>query len=125
MANNSDLNTVQIKSAFDARLQYFDNMKKYMDTLADAVFADNLMLQYRCLKGLFSLTAPYVKDDPNKKVRTLFKTISSNLAKSNKTSRHAATVQLTKLAELIYFNAKHLMLPQKLDDNEEIDWDKF
>ena len=125
MGNNSDLNTVQIKSAFDARLQYFDNMKKYMDALADAVFANDLVLQYRCLKGLFSLTAPYVKKEPNNDVRELFKKISQNLAKSNKLSKHAATVQLTDLAEKIYFNAKHLMLPQKLDDNEEIDWDAF
>jgi len=122
---DSDLNTVRIKSSFDGRLQYFDNLKKYMDALSDAILVNNLHLQYRALNGMFYLTAPYIKKEPNADAEALFKRIHLNLSMNKMTSDIAAAKDLSELSRLIFFNAKHLLLPQKLDDNEEIDWDSF
>ena len=119
------LSTVKIKSSFDGRLQYFDNVGAFLKAYTESVLSNDLQLQYRTLVGLFNVTSPYIKDEANEQVELLFRKIENNIKHKDYMFQAMAAKTLSETARKVFFNCKHLMLPQKLDDNEDINWDDF
>ena len=117
-------NAVKFKSSFDGRLKYFDTLEIYMETFAKALLTNNLRLQYLSLRGFYSLTAPFIKKEYNKKASELLETIRQNLHIQKPHIKAVMQEKLLFASELLNDNAKHLLLPTNLDEGEEVNWDE-
>ena len=124
MENNPFIeNAVKYKSSFDGRLKYFDTLEIYMATFAKALLNNDLTMQYFSLRGFYSLTAPFITEDANTKSKAILDKVKKNIQVKNSHAKLKVQEQLLEASEVLNHNAKHLLLPTQLDENDDIDWD--
>ena len=121
----TQVNSVAIKPSFDGRLVYFDQLEKLLNNWTSAIIANNLNQQFISLKAYHILTAPYIKKEFNDEVIESFENINNTLSCKDEKIRAGATMRLNNLAYRLFDLSKHLMLPQEMMQNEEIDLEKW
>jgi len=120
------INSVEIKPSYDGRLEYFKSVGLFMSSFAIYKIQDNINGMYNSLEGLYIMVAPYIKMRFRKEIEQQLHKAASLLGVDNLTARKALKSTLTSTAIMIQDYAKHIMLPQGLNDaDEEVDWEKF
>ena len=119
-------NSVLIKPGYDGRLVYFEvGIKKHLDAWGDAINQNNFNQQFIALKAYHILTAPYIKNEFNNIILKQFKKINQILVIKDETIRMSAASLLSKVAYDLFNFSRHLMLPQDMEEKEDVDWEVF
>lgn len=111
------------KPGYDGRLKYYDLVGDYMEAIAACQNSGNLEGWRTNLRGLLSMTRPYMKTTDATEVLSLLQNSAGWSVITNPAFRGKAIETLHDATDKLYEGAKHMMLPASLDD-EDNDWDE-
>ena len=122
--NSNEKNT--IRPTFDARLQYYDVLQKYLITVSESRLSSDYALWERSLRGLLDMVRPYIKEEE-------YKELKKNLDKARQLHPYSySCIYNNKIlcllddtnSDLLLY-AKKMMLPSSEDENTEFDEEEF
>ena len=115
------------KPGFDARIHYYEVLKKYMLNLSIAPLQGDTIDWLQLVNGFFGLVQPYIKPTDAKKTKEELNKIKLqiNLMQTMTVNQNKSTVDnyirnaLQECINNLYKHAKHMLLPIKDEDNDE------
>jgi hypothetical protein len=117
------------KPGFDARIQYYEHLKEWLNAIARATITNNFYDMYIALSNTFALMQPYMrqeKADALKKMlteleRKTMDSITRPVGRKGMTAQgFGLHQQFLKFKEELYIAGKHMLLPVK--EEEEKEW---
>jgi hypothetical protein len=123
------------KPGYDARLQYYEVIKKYMINISNAQYYGDFASWIRLLLGMYSLLKGYVDPEKAKDIKDKLIKIRKQHNVTNpdkvissahkKTLNNVLDIKLQEITEDIYVCAKHMFLPISEETEEDFDENVF
>ena len=110
-----------VKPAFDARLEYYRLMGKYMEEIAHAMVGKQYEFWQTSLYGLYCMTGPYMKKSESEEIETLLENCDNYSRIPSIGGRYKLTKTLKQITKLIHIYARNMMLPQAGHEETELD----
>ena len=121
------------KPGFDARIHYYEVLKKYMLNLSIAPLAGDTIDWFQLANGFFGLVQPYIKPsdatDTKNELDKIKKQINQmQVIRVNNNRSIIDNIIRNDLQDCVnnlYKRAKHMLLPIKEEDNDEWSDEEF
>lgn len=115
------------KPGFDARIPYYEVLKKYMLNLSMAPLAGDTLDWFQLANGFFGLVQPYIKPSDAKLTKAELEKIKLQINQMQvlKTNNNKSIVDniirngLQDCVSNLYKRSKHMLLPIKDEGNDE------
>jgi len=130
---NSEDNSFN-KPSYDGRLQYYKLAGSYMTSIAAASLNDNFILWLELINGLFDIFYPFIKPTDITEIEKQIEECDKNIdilaqSSNNKTNQLTLNKFLEKklhvLTRKLYCSSKHMLLPIKSEENDNLNVEDF
>lgn len=118
------------KVGYDARLQYYEVLRKLMIEASRAALMGDHPLWYKGLRLIYSMIKPYIRKVDVNELDDLFLK-ANNLLLSRIDNRYSNSVNnkvyslLTLIDDRLHISARDMFLPTADREADDIDWDEF
>lgn len=120
------------KVNYDARLNFYRVIEKYLESIAQASLLNQTTLEFYLTRDIFAMLSPYISEKKTEELLRLIEQVQVSIALSQDTNSKRNTYNGTSIRECLFklklklFQyTKNIWLPTQTDEDDEYSFEKI